>query len=393
MTRRIETPRINCDPIKGDVCVDGLRRPRGQALVAIDLFAGAGGFTEGAERAGTHVSFAINHSRPAIGFHSLNHPHTTHCCEDVFTFDFVAVRPILEKSSGVSVPHLVLASPSCKVHSLAASARKAGRVTISPHEDRLRASPEAIKNAVWKVYVEARHLSLPMPFLVVENVPEFRNWELYENWKDAFRYLGYHPGREYVLQALDFGVAAERARLFVIFTPLAVSRVPFDLELPKPVLGRRKKWTPSVKLPKRNHLGRHLVRDHGKAPEWRATSSLSPIGRRKFAENLKRLRTRLGVTKTPPYWTYSYHTGTNPRLVDHPQRTITAEMGGQLYVVHSKGNRHDQRLAYPEELRAWFGLPSDYLVPDSPSVAGQLIGNGVVPAVSEHIVRQLLERA
>ena len=48
-------------------------RSRGR-MIGIDLFAGAGGFTEGAHMAGVHVAYAANHWPLAVSFHQANHP-------------------------------------------------------------------------------------------------------------------------------------------------------------------------------------------------------------------------------------------------------------------------------------------------------------------------------
>ncbi len=44
----------------------------------IDLFAGAGGFTEGARLAGARVVWAANHWPLAVQYHQTNHPDTWH---------------------------------------------------------------------------------------------------------------------------------------------------------------------------------------------------------------------------------------------------------------------------------------------------------------------------
>ena len=47
-------------------------------MKAIDLFAGAGGFTEGADKAGIQVVWAANHWPLAIEYHLADHPCTQH---------------------------------------------------------------------------------------------------------------------------------------------------------------------------------------------------------------------------------------------------------------------------------------------------------------------------
>ena len=45
---------------------------------AIDLFAGAGGFSTGATMAGVNVVWAANHWPDAVEWHSKNHPEAQH---------------------------------------------------------------------------------------------------------------------------------------------------------------------------------------------------------------------------------------------------------------------------------------------------------------------------
>lgn len=52
-------------------------------LCAVDLFAGLGGFTEGAEQAGCSVVWAANHWRAVVETHAANHPRTKHACRDL----------------------------------------------------------------------------------------------------------------------------------------------------------------------------------------------------------------------------------------------------------------------------------------------------------------------
>jgi DNA (cytosine-5)-methyltransferase 1 len=74
---------------------------------AVDLFAGLGGFTEGATRAGVQVVWAANHWKAAVDVHARNHPHTDHACQDLRQADW----------GSVPAHDLLLASPACQGHS------------------------------------------------------------------------------------------------------------------------------------------------------------------------------------------------------------------------------------------------------------------------------------
>jgi site-specific DNA-cytosine methylase len=52
-------------------------------MKAIDLFAGLGGFSEGAQMAGVDVVWAANHWPSAVAIHAANHPAAEHACQDL----------------------------------------------------------------------------------------------------------------------------------------------------------------------------------------------------------------------------------------------------------------------------------------------------------------------
>jgi DNA (cytosine-5)-methyltransferase 1 len=137
------------------------------AMDAIDLFAGAGGFSEGARMAGVRVAWAANHWPQAVEFHSLNHPDTAHSCQDLQQADWRAVPR----------HDIMLASPACQGHSLA-------RGKDRPHHD-------ALRSTAWAVVACAEYHRSPV--ILVENVPEFRQWVLYPAWCSALYRLGYAP--------------------------------------------------------------------------------------------------------------------------------------------------------------------------------------------------------
>lgn len=169
-----------------------------------DLFCGAGGTTTGAESTGeAECVFAVNHWDRAISTHSLNHPHARHAQRRVQD-----VRPTESPPIGC-----LFASPECTHHS-----RARGGL---PTSDQQRAG-------AWEIlpWVECHRPS----FLVVENVPEFREWgpvgkdgkplksqkgKLFESWIAAVKSYGYRVECG-VLNAADFGAATSRSRLFVI---------------------------------------------------------------------------------------------------------------------------------------------------------------------------------
>lgn len=174
----------------------------------IDCFAGGGGASKGIELAlNRPIDIAINHDPEAIRIHRVNHPHTLHLTEDIFTVDlpkYVAGRPV----------DLMWASPDCTSHSKA----KGGQ----PRHQGLRILP-------WAVYKHAKAI-LP-EVIIMENVEEIQQWgpldatgrpikeragEDYNKFIASMCSLGYaFDSRELV--AADYGAPTTRKRWYAIF--------------------------------------------------------------------------------------------------------------------------------------------------------------------------------
>lgn len=174
---------------------------------AVDLFAGAGGWSHGwREATDCEPMVAVNHDPHAIELHTLNHPTTQHFLEDVWTVDPVAAI------AGRKVDWLH-GSPDCTHFSRA----KGGK----PREQKIR-------GLAW-VLVDWAKAARPR-FLSLENVAEFEGWgpvdgdgqpikaqagETFREFVAALRGLGYSVDWR-VLCAADFGAPTIRKRLFLV---------------------------------------------------------------------------------------------------------------------------------------------------------------------------------
>ncbi len=170
------------------------------SMRAIDLFAGLGGFSEGAEQAGCRVVWAANHWQKAVDLHAANHRDTAHACQDLQQADWRDV-PAFD---------LLMASPACQGHTRARGKER-------PHHD-------ATRSTAWAV-VSALECHRP-PLGVVENVREFASWSLFPAWCSALTALGYAVS-PHLVDAADHGVPQHRQRLFI-----ALTRSKHPIELP-----------------------------------------------------------------------------------------------------------------------------------------------------------------
>ena len=295
-------------------------------LTAIDLFSGAGGFTEGATQAGVDVVWAGNHWRLACDTHEANHPEAVHSCQDLAQADFSAVPD----------HDILLASPACQGHSNARGAE--------------RSYHDALRSTAWAVIaaVEAKRPN----HVLVENVAGFLSWELFDVWQLALERYGYQATTQ-VLSAADFGVAQDRERCFVYATQGAA------LELTNPGL-------------EHVSLGEIVDLEAGK---WSRVSDKCA----KTQDQVRRARAKHGDT-----FSIIFNGSRNAgRSLELPAATITTV--DRLALV--KGDR--MRMLSLEEYRAAMGFPTSYALARTRADSIKLLGNAVCPPVAAELVRQI----
>lgn len=306
-------------------------------MKAIDLFAGAGGFSTGASLAGCEVVWAANHWPEAVEWHAVNHPDAQHTCQD------------LHQARWELVPRhdLMLASPCCQGHS-----RARGKAHGNPQHD-------ASRSTAWAV-VSAAEFHRP-DFILVENVPEFLEWQLYRPWELAMQALGYSVA-PHVIDAADHGAPQNRVRMFLV---LARSRAPLMLNLPQ------LQHIPASTFIDFNSEGWSPIEKPGRSL---ATLRRVSNGRRQFGDRF-----------IMPY--YGNGSGLTGRSLSRPIGTITTR--DRWAIVD--GDR--MRMLNRFECRDAMSFPSDYQLPKNHRLAVHLLGNAVCPVPVSHIITALQEAA
>jgi len=300
---------------------------------AVDLFAGAGGFTEGAEQAGCEVVWACNHWRAAVDAHAANHPRTQHACQDLHQQDWTQVP----------AHDLLLASPACQGHTPARGKER-------PHHD-------ACRSTAWAV-VSAIECHKP-PLALVENVPAFTRWTLYPAWCSALAALGYAIA-PHLIDCADLGVPQHRERVFVALT--------------------RSKHPVELRLPKREHVPASNIIDFGTG-RWsqinrpgRAANTLARIARGREQHGERFLTAYYGATR-------------GGRSLAEPIGTITTH--DRWAVID--GDR--MRMLTVREAKRAMTFRDDYALPDSSRLAMHLLGNAVPPVAAREVITALREAA
>lgn len=183
-------------------------------LQVADLFCGGGGTSVGVVLAANSLGYtsdqiqllAINHWDIAVATHTANFPWAEHLSENLDSVEPTRVVP------GGHLD-LMVASPECIYHSNARGGK--------PINDQLRAS-------AFRVLDWAERLNVDN--ILIENVPEFRNWgpldkenhrvqkykgKVYLTYLDMLRSMGYEVD-DRVLVCANYGDPTTRERLFIL---------------------------------------------------------------------------------------------------------------------------------------------------------------------------------
>ncbi len=186
-------------------------------LRVADFFAGVGGMSLGAARAGFDVLLAVENDEHAVAAHKLNFPNTKHLAADIKTLNGERIL----REAGLLPKELdgIVGGPPCQGFSAI------GRRTV--------ADP---RNSLFRKFFELVAQCQPK-FFVAENVPGILDPQYDGIRKDAFSLVN----GDYILldamklKASDFGAPTTRERVFFIgyrrdaMSPLS----PADFDAPK----------------------------------------------------------------------------------------------------------------------------------------------------------------
>jgi DNA (cytosine-5)-methyltransferase 1 len=288
------------------------RRYRHDDLVAVDLFSGFGGLTQGIKQAGFTTIMAANHNRYKVEVHEANHPEAEHWIADLVDRD----SSDYHSARDLPAADLLVAGVSCTNHSQAnttkAYAQGASLFDLDDpdFDERVTRSERdrATANCVLH-YADTHHPRL----ILVECTTELQSWgpavpgkrkvgdgSTYRWWLRQFDNLGYRH-RVLYLNSMFFGVPQSRDRLYIAF---------WDKRLHTPDLDHRPHawctrcqtvvesvWTWRTGIPPTGSVR------YGKQYDYRcpgcATRVLPPVTPSLAALDLTDLGTRIGDRERP----------------------------------------------------------------------------------------------
>jgi site-specific DNA-cytosine methylase len=216
------------------------RRFRHDEYVAVDLFSGFGGLTEGIRRAGFTTIMAANHNAYKVEVHEANHAYAEHWIADLVNpeaSDYHSARDLPSAD-------LLVAGVSCVNHSqantLKAYQQGVGLFELKDpdYEARVTRSERDRATANCVLHYAAQHHPR---LILVECTTELTSWgpavqgkkygdgTTYRWWLAEFEKLNYRH-RVLYLNSQFFGVPQSRDRLYIVF---------WDKALPAPDLEHR----------------------------------------------------------------------------------------------------------------------------------------------------------
>lgn len=301
-------------------------------MLGIDLFAGGGGTSTGAIKAGVNIIWGANHNKLAVEFLKKNHPGMDVICQDLHQADW----------STVPEHDILFASPCCSGHS-----RAAGKVKRTIKADNSRSTAWAVVSAL-----EAHKTKVA----VIENIEDFMKWQLFGAWKYAMESLGYTLSIN-IINAADLGVPQNRLRLIIVAT-----RTKHPLEL---------------NLIKEDHVpARSFIDLSFEGHDWDLVSDRVQKTRNRVESGRKKFG---GI-----FLDAAYGTERSGRSLDKPIGTITTVN------KHSVVYGDYIRPISVSEAAAAQSFPSNYQWPSSSTATKRMIGNAVPPLMAEKITTAIL---
>ncbi len=315
------------------------------SFVAVDQFCGGGGTSTGLasvcrERSIDPRLYALNHWPVALATHARNHPWAIHVSEEIQRLD-----PLTVVREGHA--NLLVSSPTCTYFSNARGGK--------PTSDQLRSQPYEVVRWISALYPDA---------VLVENVPEFRQWGpvvdglpdparkgiSFRQWVGRIKALGYNVDYR-VLNAADYGGATSRRRFFLVArrgsAPIAWP-VPTHSQRDKP-MADRKPWRAAAEVIDWTLVGRSvwsLDRPLSYATWRRILVGLERYGGPEMHPFVAELKRQSGIAENddkprrqaqafilPPLGVHARGGKANqPRSVEEPLHTLTSR-GAQSRVV------------------------------------------------------------
>lgn len=358
---------------------------------ALDLFAGAGGFSKGMEDAGINVVAAVEFNPKIALTYEHNHKTTKMFVDDIRVIEAKDIAGEFEKRDVQC--DLVFGGPPCQGFSMAG---KRIRSSFSFLEDE--------RNYLFKEYIRMVEYLQPKVF-VIENVPGILNYnggKVEEEIYETFSKMGYKLSSK-VLCAANFGVPQMRNRAVFIGNRIGIDPEKlFPIEtnnvenyvtirqaisdLPTLEAGTGEEITYYSKLDELSDYQKEMISTNGYT-----YNHISSQHKAETLEILSQIKEGQTMKDLPEkYHTKSVHSGAYGRMIyDKPSYTLTTRLNTPSVgrITHPQQNR----TITPREAARIQSFPDDYRFIGDITTVGMQIGNAVPPLLARAIGAQIIK--
>lgn len=317
----------------------------------IDLFAGAGGLSEGFSQAGFDVIAAVDVNDEFLETHRHNHPETTHVTADLLNAD--PEKTLEENDIDKDEIDVVMGGPPCKGFSIAGKRKE--------DDERNNLVDRFID---WVEYIE------PDMFLMenVTGILTMKDGEVIELVMDRYKELGYNAKYK-TLNAARHGVPQRRRRVIFLGRKDGV-----EPDYPEPTHkdGEKQKRLDSMGL-KSPRTVRDAIMDEdlSKYPNHEKTN---------HSDDMKERLSELEYGETL-YESY----GDSWKRLDPDEPAITIKENHNAPFVHPVENR----VGTVRECATLQSFPLDYEFKGSKSKQLKQVGNAVPPGLAKRLAETM----
>lgn len=358
---------------------------------ALDLFAGAGGFSKGMEDAGFNIIAAIEFNQQIAETYKYNNKNTELIVDDITNVKEETIANIFRKKN-LSCD-IIFGGPPCQGFSMAGNRI---RSDISFLDDE--------RNYLFKEFIRMVKFLKPKVF-IIENVPgilNYNNGTIKDEIHDTFDKLGYVVDSK-ILCAADYGVPQLRNRAIFIGNRIGINSEDLfpapshsledyvtirdaisDLPIIESGGGSETAIYPTdvtiTKYQQNLRSDSGIVYNH--ISSRHKPETLNILSMIKEGQTMKDL--------PAIYHTKSVHSGAYGRMVfDKPAYTLTTRINTPSVgrITHPRQNR----TITPREAARIQSFPDDYRFIGDITSIGMQIGNAVPPILAKKIGEQILK--
>jgi DNA (cytosine-5-)-methyltransferase len=364
---------------------------------ALDLFAGAGGFSLGMEQSGIEVVAAIEFDKKIAKTYQQNHKNTILINDDIRNISVFKSNSSdsIEELVGSTDFDIIFGGPPCQGFSMAGNRI---RKKIGFFEDE--------RNLLFLEFLRMVSEIKPKIF-IIENVPgilNFDNGRVRNEIHNKFSELGYNVSSK-VLSAEAFGVPQKRKRAIFIGNNIGLNSTEL---FPKETFKKGSEVTvwqaisdlPSLQSGKGSELTEYSSKAHNEYQmkmrdtiDGKFYNHLASVHKEKTLEILRQVKPGQTLKDLPEqYHTKSVHSGAYGRMLkDEPSYTLTTRLNTPS--VGRITHPIDDRTITPREAARLQSFPDSYHFIGDITTVGIQIGNSVPPILAEKIGTSILEKA